>query len=113
MKILAYIGFFIFSVSWSIVTTALLPAESVDGRKKDDTKYDERQRRMFLEIFARTFVWVVYAMLSSVFLRLFGIYKKVSESLFIFKDYPELLYILLGLLFLVMNYFSVKKKYTT
>ena len=34
MKILAYIGFFIFSVSWSIVTTALLPAESVDGRKK-------------------------------------------------------------------------------
>ena len=64
MKILAYIGFFIFSVSWSIVTTALLPAESVDGRKKDDTKYDERQRRMFLEIFARTFqyfcVYLVY-----------------------------------------------------
>ena len=66
---------------------------------------------MFLEIFARTFVWIVYIMLSSVFLRLFGIYKKVSESLFIFKDYPELLYILLGLLFLVMNYFSVKEIY--
>ena len=40
---------------------------------------------MFLEIFARTFVWIVYIMLSSVFLRLFGIYKKVSESLLYLK----------------------------
>ncbi|MCJ1661183.1 hypothetical protein MT341_00935 [Staphylococcus sp. NRL 18/288] len=63
--ILLFVAVFVFGILWSIISNKFLPKETLYERtyndSSDNTGYDERQRMMFLEIFSKTFVGLVYS----------------------------------------------------
>ena len=109
--ILLFISVLIFGIIWTIITNKYLPSETLDTKNTDRTGYDERQRTMFLEIFSKTFVGLVYTFFIGMILKIFALYQG-HRTVYPFNQFPELAYILIVALLLVMNYFIVKKKYT-
>ena len=109
--ILLFISVLIFGIIWTIITNKYLPSETLDTKNTDRTGYDERQRTMFLEIFSKTFVGLVYTFFIGMILKIFALYQG-HHTVYPFNQFPELAYILIVVLLLVMNYFIVKKKYT-
>ncbi|MCI2947069.1 hypothetical protein FH144_01325 [Staphylococcus caledonicus] len=102
----------IFVSLWYIFTTKFLPVETYDQKTKDNTGYDERQRAMFLEIFAKTFVGLIYYFLIGMILKAFALYQG-KHVVYPFNHFPELIYLLIVALLLISNYFIVKKKFTS
>lgn len=97
----------IFGVVWTMVTKRYLPSEVVDN---ENDKYDERQRKMFTEVLARNSVWFVYVLFVNLIFRYLGYWDTENTLL---SNYPEWVYLVIIVLLTVMNYFSVRKKYTS
>lgn len=107
-KILVFIIFAILTTLWSFITTKYLPS-SVTGVKQKNKHIDERQVRMYHEIFSRTLINMVYFLLVTLFIRLF--YSNQPKFEFISK-YPEIIILVALFIFIFINYRSVKRKYT-
>ncbi|MBF0812424.1 hypothetical protein IR133_01735 [Staphylococcus saprophyticus] len=108
MNFIFFIGILVFSCFWTWLTNKFLPAETLD-KNKSQSRYDERQSKMFIEILAKSFIWLIYSLLFLLLLRVFGWFD-VEGALI--STYPEIIFILIGLFLLVFNYFMTKKKYT-
>ncbi|SUM42710.1 membrane protein [Staphylococcus petrasii] len=79
LYILLFVSVLIFGIIWTIFTNKFLPKETLDTKGKDTTGYDERQRTMFLEIFAKTFVGLVYTFFIAMILRYSHCIKDVIQ----------------------------------
>ncbi|MHA6726365.1 hypothetical protein D6861_010435 [Macrococcoides caseolyticum] len=101
---LAIVTIFIFI--WTFITKKFLPNEMTDGNNK---KYDERETKILLEVFSNTFVWLVYAMLLSLILKLAGL-SDFDKAWF--PKMPEIYYIIISIFIFTFNYFYIKTKYT-
>ena len=110
--LLLFLAMLIFASLWYMFTTKFLPVETYDQETKDNTGYDERQRVMFLEIFAKTFVGVVNSFFIAMIFRIFALYQG-KHIVYPFNHFPELIYLLIVALLLISNYFIVKKKFTS
>ena len=108
MGFIFFIGVLIFSCFWTWFTNKFLPAETLD-KNKSQSRYDERQSKMFIEILAKSFIWLIYSLLLLLVFRLFGWFD-IEGGLI--STYPEIIFILIGLFLLVFNYFTTKRKYT-
>lgn len=112
MNLMLYIFILlIFFVIWVLVTALFLPINVIgflDGNKRKDSKYDERQAIMITEVLARTFVMVVFALIFNIISRVFGF---TSKEDFLLNQYPEIMYLIIGFLFAIFNYIIVKKRY--
>ena len=62
---------------------------------------------MFIEILAKSFVWIIYCMLFTLLLRFTGLSPSLEGSWF--SQYPEIFFIIAGLLLLAFNYFTTNK----
>ncbi|MCI2773891.1 hypothetical protein [Staphylococcus petrasii] len=111
LYILLFVSVLIFGIIWTIFTNKFLPKETYQAKGTDTTGYDERQRTMFLEIFAKTFVGLVYTFFIALILKIFALYQG-RHTIYPFNEFPELGYILIVALLLISNYLIVKKKYT-
>ncbi|MCD8785420.1 hypothetical protein [Staphylococcus gallinarum] len=109
MNLIPFIIIFAFSCLWSAITNKYLPSETLDKKRHQD-RYDERQRKMFIEILAKSFIWIIYCMLFTLLLRFTGLSPSLEGSWF--SQYPEIFFIIAGLLLLAFNYFTTNKKYT-
>lgn len=113
--ILLFVTVLVFGILWSIFTNKFLPKETLYEntyeKTSDNTGYDERQRVMFLEIFSKTFVSLVYSFFFIIIFRIFG-EMSVKHMVYPFNEFPELIYLIIGAIFLISNYFIVKKKYS-
>lgn len=69
MNLIPFIIILIFSCLWTAITNKYLPSETLDKKGQQD-RYDERQRKMFIEILAKSFIWIVYCMLFTLVLKL-------------------------------------------
>lgn len=78
----------------------------IEGTSK---KYDERETKILLEVFSNTFIWIVYAMLLSLILKLTGL-ADLNRGWF--PELQEIFYIILSILIFTFNYFYIKTKYT-
>lgn len=63
---------------------------------------------MITEVLARTLIWVVYTMIWNFILRLFG-----DNGALIISKQPEVFYIVITLVWLVVSYIWVRIKYTS
>lgn len=108
MSIMLFIGVLLFSCFWTCITNKFLPAETLD-KNKSQSRYDERQSKMFIEILAKSFIWLIYSLLFLLLLRVFGWFDAEGA---LTSTYPEIIFILIGLFLLIFNYFTTKKKYT-
>ncbi|HCW8907521.1 TPA: hypothetical protein OYK55_003085, partial [Staphylococcus aureus] len=55
MNLIPFIIILIFSCLWTAITNKYLPSETLDKKGQQD-RYDERQRKMFIEILAKSFI---------------------------------------------------------
>ncbi|MDW8569338.1 hypothetical protein AABD40_04330 [Staphylococcus shinii] len=55
MSIMLFIGVLLFSCFWTWITSKFLPAETLD-KNKSQSRYDERESKMFIEILAKSFI---------------------------------------------------------
>lgn len=97
----------VFIVIWFLFINRLLPSRVTSTTNKEK-KYDERQAIMITEVLARTLIWVVYTMIWNLILRLFG-----DRGALIISNQPELFYIGITLVWLVISYIWVRVKYTS
>ncbi|GEP83593.1 membrane protein [Staphylococcus piscifermentans] len=109
MKVTSIIIVVLFSFIWSWLTRNLLPSNISDVKGRKSKRYDEREKIMFAEVFAKSFVGIIYFVLFALLLRIIGI-SEDSRNLFL--KFPEATIIVVALLLLVVNYFLVKRKYT-
>ncbi|NWK85337.1 hypothetical protein HYE69_11020 [Staphylococcus sp. GSSP0090] len=98
----------IFSCVWTAVTNKFLPKEALD-QPKGRSKYDERQSKMFIEILAKSFIWLVYSLMFIFILRIFGWFD-IDGALI--STYPEIIYLAIGIFLLIFNYLTTRSKYT-
>ncbi|WP_241958765.1 hypothetical protein [Staphylococcus arlettae] len=105
-----FIIILIFSCLWTAITQKYLPAETLDKKSHED-RYDERQRKMFIEILAKSFIWIIYCMLFTLLLRLIGLTPNLENTWF--SQYPEVFFIIAAILLMAFNYFTTNKKYTS
>ena len=110
MKLIPFIVILIFSCLWTAITNKFLPSETLDKKSQQDI-YDERQRKMFIEILAKSFIWIIYCMLFSLLLKFTGLTPNIEKSWF--SQYPEVFFIIVALILVIYNYFSTNKKYTS
>lgn len=80
MNLIPFIIILIFSCLWTAITNKYLPSETLD-RKGHQDRYDERQRKMFIEILAKSFIWIIYCMLFTLLLRLIGLTPNLEKNL--------------------------------
>lgn len=99
--------FVVFIVIWFLFINRFLPSRITSTTNKEK-KYDERQAIMITEVLARTLIWVVYTMIWNFILRLFG-----DNGALIISKQPEVFYIGITLLWLVISYLWVRLKYTS
>ncbi|MBZ8174538.1 hypothetical protein [Staphylococcus delphini] len=110
MKLIPFIIILVFSCLWTVVTRKYLPAETLD-MKDNQNRYDERQSKIFIEILAKSFIWIIYCMLFTLLLRVIGLSPHIENSWF--SQYPEIFFVLVALVIVVFNYFTTNKKYTS
>ncbi|RIN12629.1 hypothetical protein [Staphylococcus warneri] len=85
-----------------------LPSETLDKKGQQD-RYDERQRKMFIEILAKSFIWIVYCMLFTLVLKFICLSLSIEGSWFF--QYPEIFFIIVALFLMLFNYYTTNKKY--
>lgn len=66
---------------------------------------------MFIEILAKSFIWIIYCMLFTLLLRLIGLTPNLEKTWF--SQYPEIFFIIASILLMAFNYFTTNKKYTS
>ena len=110
MKFISFVIILIFSCLWTAITNKYLPSETIANGSQQDP-YDERQRKIFIEILAKSFIWVVYCMLLLLLLKFIGLSPNV-ENLW-YSKYPEVYFLIVSLLILAFNYFTTKRKYSS
>ncbi|AWI45592.1 hypothetical protein BJG88_13085 [Staphylococcus nepalensis] len=99
--LIIFIVVLLFSASWNVLSHKFLPSELTDHP-------DERQRKMFLAVLARTCVWSVYSLLFILIMRLLNVWD-FNHSLF--GNYPEITMIFIIFSLAIMNYFYIRRKY--
>ncbi|OEK72233.1 hypothetical protein AST00_01155 [Staphylococcus equorum] len=110
MKLLLFfIAILIFSSIWTVITGKYLPSEVVDNNK-NNSRYNKRQKKIFIEILARTCVWLVYILVLILIFRLFGFWDTKGN---LFMNYPEIIFLAATFILIVVNYLGVRKKYST
>ncbi len=110
MNFIPFIIILIFSCLWTAITHKYLPSETIDKRKHQD-RYDERQRKMFIEILAKSFIWIIYCMLFTLLLRFIGLSPNIENTWF--SQYPEVFFLIVSFFLFTFNYFTTNKKYTS
>ena len=105
--ILLFISVLIFGIIWTIITNKYLK-RNARYKNTDRTGYDERQRTMFLEIFSKNFCRFSLYLFHRYDFKIFALYQG-HHTVYPFNQFPELAYILIVALLLVMNYFIVKR----
>ena len=110
MNLIPFIIILIFSCLWTAITNKYLPSETLDTKGHQD-RYDERQRKMFIEILAKSFIWIIYCMLFSLLLRFTGLTPTLKNTWF--SQYPEVFFIIAVILLVAFNYYTTNKKYTS
>ncbi|WP_368880190.1 hypothetical protein [Staphylococcus haemolyticus] len=110
MNLIPFIIILIFSFLWTAITNKYLPSETLDTKGHQD-RYDERQRKMFIEILAKSFIWIIYCMLFTLLLRLIGLTPNLEKTWF--SQDPEIFFIIAAILLMAFNYFTTNKKYTS
>lgn len=108
MNILGIIIIFIFGILWTYIINNVLPSNITDIKNRKSERYDEQQKMMFAEIFARSLVWLIYFVLTGLIMRLLNM---TDNSKNLFLKFPELTILIATLVLLVVNYFIVKRKY--
>ena len=106
MKFLSLLCIFLFAGLWGFCIKKLLPNEIADG---NNNKFDERESRILLEVFSNTLVWVVYALLFSLLIKITGL---ADFNKMLFVNYQEIGYLIIILALFLTNYFYIKRKYT-
>lgn len=106
MKVLGFICIFLFAGLWGFVIKKVLPKDMIEG---NNNKIDERSSRILLEVFSNTLVWVVYALLISIILKLF---KLGNPDKAILPEFPEVSYLLIIIVIFFMNLLYTKNKYS-
>lgn len=108
--VLAIILLIAFAGLWIWFTNRFLP-RGVLSSNNHDKRYDERQVKIFMEVLARTCVWLVFSFLWNIIMKALNIGNIGYE-----EDIPSMMnevgYLAITLIWLVINYFAVKKKYT-
>lgn len=108
-----FLAIIIFTILWALVLAKFIPL-SLTGIPADkvtkDRNYDERQTTMIIEIIARTFILTSFSILLNLILRV--LHLEIAHSP-IFDKYPELMYIILAVFFIIFNYWLVNRKYTS
>lgn len=66
---------------------------------------------MFIEILAKSFIWIIYSMLFSLLLKFTGLTPNIEKTWF--SQYLEAFFIIVALILVIYNYFSTNKKYTS
>ena len=61
---------------------------------------------MFIEILAKSFIWIIYCMLFTLLLRLIGLTPNLENLVF---KYPEIFFIIVAILLMAFNYFTTNK----
>ena len=61
---------------------------------------------MFIEILAKSFIWIIYCMLFTLLLRLIGLTPNLEKLGF---QYPEIFFIIAAILLMAFNYFTTNK----
>lgn len=108
MNILLLVVVFIFSWIWTVITNKFLPKETLD-QPKGRSKYDERQSKMFIEILAKSFIWLMYSLMFSVIISTFGWFDKEKALI---SKYPDIIFLAIGVFLLLFNYLTTRSKYT-
>ena len=103
--LIIFIVVLLFSASWNVLSHKFLPSELTDH---PNDQFDERQRKMFLAVLARTCVWSVYSLLFILIMRLLNVWD-FNHSLF--GNYPEITMIFIIFSLAIMNYFYIRRKY--
>ena len=62
---------------------------------------------MFIEILAKSFIWIIYCMLFTLLLRLIGLTPNLEKTWF--SQYPEIFFIIAAILLMAFNYFTTNK----
>lgn len=111
MKIvITFLVFSAFGFIWNTIINWFLPTILSDVRNK---KYDERQSKMFVEVFAKTLVWTIFSLICVILFKFMGVTNEHKNvfTLF-FSNYPEIHYLIIIGGLLVIFYFHTKKKYS-
>lgn len=103
--IITIIAFFFM---WRGIHRFFLPSEIVDV--KNESNYDERQSKIFMEVFAKSFVGLVFVLSISFIFRTSGL---VDANRSLIGKYPEGVFLVITLVMVVLSYFSIKQKYTS
>ncbi|MGK0554356.1 hypothetical protein [Macrococcus capreoli] len=106
MKIIGLICVFVFASLWGIGIKMLLPKDMIEG---NNSKIDERTSKILLEVFSNTLVWVVYALLMSIILKIFNLGNPERA---IIPNYPEVSYLLIIIVIFIMSLLYTKNKYS-
>lgn len=108
MNLVLFAAILIFSCVWTMLTNKFLPKETLD-QPKGRSKYDERQSKMFIEVLAKSFIWLMYSLIFIVILRTFGLFKMDGTLM---STYPEIIFLAIGMFLLLFNYLTTRSKYT-
>src|SRR5699024_11983694 len=103
--LIIFIVVLLFSASWNALSHKFLPSELTDH---PNDQFDERQRKMFLAVLARTCVWSVYSLLFILIMRLLNVWD-FNHSLFV--NYPEITMIFIIFSLAIMNYLYIRRNY--
>lgn len=110
MNLIPFIIILIFSCLWTAITNKYLPSETLDKKRQQD-RYDERQRKMVIEILAKSFIWIIYCMLFTLLLKFTGLSPNLKGNWF--SQYPEIFFMITSLFLMAFNYYTTNKKYTS
>lgn len=111
--LLYFLALLIFTIVWSAAMARFIPLSIVGipaKKVKKELYYDERQTTMITEVIARTFIMISFVVLLNLILKVFKL--NISHSVF-FDKYPEIMYIILAIIFIIFNYLLVNRKYTS
>lgn len=106
--LIIFIAIVVFVGLWTTIINKFLPSAVVSGGRKE-RKYDERQAMIFTEVLARTCIWLVYSLLWNLLMKALGVIE-MNETIFV--DYIEIVYLVIAVIWAIISYFAVKKKYT-
>lgn len=107
--LLIFIAIVVFVGLWTTIINKFLPSSVVSGGRKE-RKYDERQAVIFTEVLARTCIWLVFSLLWNLLMKALGLVE-TNETLFV--NYIEIVYLVIAVIWAIISYFDVKKKYTS
>jgi len=103
-----FISVVIFVALWITIINRFLPSGVISSGNRE-RRYDERQAKIFTEVLARTCVWLVYSLLWNLMMKLLGFVETPQAFP---SAYNEVMYLIIALIWAIISYFIVQKKYT-